>query len=146
MKLEGSHTLAAPRPRVYEFLTNPAVLARLLPGCEKFEPAGSDSFQVKMKLGLAGLSGSYEGRVQLSEARPPEHLRLGVSSRGAWGFADGEAALELTEAEGRTTVRYAGELKVGGTIAAVGQRLLESAARRVVGQFFGSLEKEVGAV
>ena len=142
MKVEGSHTLAAPRERVFQALTDPATVARLLPGCEKLEPAGADTFRVKMKLGLAALSGAYEGTVKLSEQRPPEHLRLSVASRGPWGFADGDGTLDLVEAGDRTEIRYAGELKIGGMIASVGQRLLDAAARMVIGQFFQSLERE----
>ena len=142
MKVEGSHTLAAPRERVFQALTNPATVAKLLPGCEKLEPAGTDTFRVKMKLGLAALSGAYEGTVKMSEQRPPEHLRLSVTSRGPWGFADGEGTLDLLEQSGKTEVRYAGEVKVGGMIASVGQRLLDGAARMVLGQFFQALERE----
>jgi len=142
MKVEGSHTLAAPRERVFQALTDPATVARLLPGCEKLEPAGADTFRVKMKLGLAALSGAYEGTVKMSEQRPSEHLRLSIASRGPWGFADGDGTLDLVEAGDRTEIRYAGELKIGGMIASVGQRLLDAAARMVIGQFFQSLERE----
>lgn len=145
MKIEGSHTLAAPRERVFYALVDPATVAKLLPGCEKLEPAGADTFRVKMKLGLAALSGAYEGTVKLSEQRPPEHLRLSVTSRGPWGFAEGDGALDLIAQDGKTEVRYTGELKVGGMIASIGQRLLDAAARLVIGQFFQSLEKEVSA-
>ena len=146
MKIEGSHTLAAPRERVFQALTNPATVAKLLPGCETLAPAGADTFRVKMKLGLAALSGAYEGTVKLSEQRPPEHLRLSVASRGPWGFAEGEGALDLVEQGGKTEVRYAGELKVGGMIASVGQRLLDAAARMVINQFFQSLERETAGI
>lgn len=142
MKVEGRHALASPRERVFQALTDPATVARLLPGCEKLESAGPDTYRVKMKLGLAALSGAYEGTVKLSEPRPPEHLRLTVSSRGPWGFVDGDGTLDLIEQGGQTEVRYAGELKVGGMIASVGQRLLDGAARMVLGQFFKNLEKE----
>ncbi|MFQ5662778.1 MAG: carbon monoxide dehydrogenase subunit G [Terriglobia bacterium] len=142
MKIAGTHTLAAPRDRVYQLLTSPPSLAKTLPGCEKLEPAGADTFQVKIKLGLAALSGAYQGTVKLSEQRPPEHLRLTMSSRGPWGFADGDGTLSLEEQGAQTLVRYAGELKVGGMIAAVGQRLLDAAARKVIGDFFQSLDKE----
>jgi len=146
MKIEGKQTLAAPRERVFQALTDPATVAKLLPGCEKLEPAGPDTYQVKMKLGLAALSGDYSGTVKLSEQRPPEHLRLSVSSRGPWGFADGDGTLTLTEEEGQTAVLYAGELKIGGMVASIGQRLLDGAARLVIGQFFKNLEKQVSGV
>jgi carbon monoxide dehydrogenase subunit G len=84
--------------------------------------------------------------VKLSEQRPPEHLRLSVASRGPWGFAEGDGALDLIEQGGKTEVRYAGELKVGGMIASVGQRLLDAAARMVIGQFFQSLEREAAGI
>lgn len=142
MRIEGSHTLPATRPRVYQLLVDPAALAKTLPGCEKLEPTGPGTFQVKMKLGLAALSGSYQGTVKLSEQRPPERLRLTLSSRGPWGFADGDGTLTLEEKGGETLVRYAGEVKVGGVVASVGQRLLDGAARLVIGQFFKNLEKE----
>lgn len=146
MKIEGTHTLAAPRERVFQALTNPATVAKLLPGCEKLEPAGADTFRVKMKLGLAALSGAYEGTVKMSEQRPPEHLRLAVSGRGPWGFADGDGTLTLEEQGGQTVIHYAGELKVGGMIASVGQRLLDGAARMVINQFFQSLERETAGI
>lgn len=95
-----------------------------------------------MKLGLAALSGSYQGTIKISERRPPEHVRLSVNSRGPWGFADGDGTLTLAEQEGQTKIQYAGELKVGGMIASIGQRLLDGAARMVIGQFFKNLEKE----
>ena len=143
MKIEGSHSLAAPRPRVFKLLTDPVALARLMPGCEKLEPAGADTYTVKMKLGIAALSGSYQGTVKLSEQKPPESLRLSVQARAPGGIAEGSGALQLEEKAGRTTVHYAGEVKVSGMLASVGQRLLDSAAKMVIAQFFKNLEKEL---
>jgi len=67
-----------------------------------------------------------------------------VESRGPWGFTSGDGTLTLEEQNGQTLVRYAGEVKVGGVIASVGQRLLDGAARMVIGQFFENLSKQVG--
>lgn len=141
MKIEGSHKLAASRQRVWGLLTTPEPLARCLPGCEKLEPTDKTTFQVKMKLGVAALSGSYQGTVKLSELRPPEQLQLTLASRGPWGFADGTGTLRLEEKKGETLVHYAGEVKVGGIVASIGQRLLDGAARMVISQFFKNLEK-----
>ena len=143
MKIEGGHELAAPRQRVFEILTDHQALGRLLPGCEKLEPAGAGTYTVKMKLGIASLSGSYTGTVKLSEQKPPESLRLAVQARAPGGVAEGIGTLELKEKAGKTTVRYAGEVKVSGLLASVGQRLLDSAAKMVIGQFFKNLEKEL---
>ncbi|MBI2956723.1 MAG: carbon monoxide dehydrogenase subunit G [Acidobacteria bacterium] len=145
MKIQGNQTITAPREKVFRVLVDPQAIARLLPGCEELEPAGADTYDVKLKLGIAALSGSYQGTVKLAEQRPPERLRLEVTSRGPWGFADGAGTLELEEKKGKTLVHYAGEVKVGGMIASIGQRLLEGAARLVIGQFFKNLEKEASA-
>jgi len=143
MKIEGSQAVAAPRQRVYELLTDPVALAKLMPGCEKLEPVGKDTYSVKMKLGIAALSGSYQGTVKLSDQKPPESLRLSVQARAPGGIAEGSGTLKLEEKAGKTTVRYAGEVKVSGMLASVGQRLLDSAAKMVIGQFFKNLEKEL---
>ncbi len=144
MKVEGTATLVAPRKRIYQLLTDPKLLAKSLPGCEKLEPAGKDTYQVTMKLGIGALSGSYQGTVKLSEQKPPERLRLTLSSRGSWGFAEGDGRLVFEEKDGETSVRYTGELKVGGVVAAVGQRLIDAAARKVIAEFFQNLEREAG--
>lgn len=143
MKIEGSHALAAPRQQVYELLTDPKRLAQALPGCEKLEPKGAGTFEVKMRLGIASLSGSYSGTVKLSEQKPPESLRLSVQARAPGGVAEGSGILQLKEKGGKTTVHYAGEVKVSGLLASVGQRLLDSAARMLIAQFFKNLEKEL---
>lgn len=142
MKIKGSKKLPATPKRVFEWLMDPKVLARALPGCQKLEPTGNNTFNVKMKLGLAALSGAYEGTVRLSEQRPAEHLRLAMNSRGPWGFADGDGTLTLEAADGETVVQYAGEVKVGGLVASVGQRLLDAAARKLIGDFFKNLARQ----
>ncbi len=146
MKIQGTRTLNAPPDKIFQALMDPEAIARLLPGCQELKPKGEDTYQVKMKLGLAALSGAYQGVVEVSEKRPPEHLRLRVDSRGPWGFANGDGTLSLAGQDGGTKIDYAGELKVGGMIASVGQRLLDGAARMVIGQFFQNLEKEAGGL
>ncbi len=142
MKIQGTQTVNASRERVFGAVVDPTIIAKLLPGCEKLEPVGEDTYRVKMKLGLGAVSGSYQGTVRVSEKQPPERLRLTVNGRGPWGFAEGDGTLTLTEEGGGTKIEYAGELKVGGMIASVGQRLFDAAAKMVIGQFFKNLEKE----
>ncbi|MFQ5818197.1 MAG: carbon monoxide dehydrogenase subunit G [Terriglobia bacterium] len=145
MMLAGEQKIPAPPSRVWFLLTDETSLARLLPGCEKLERKEADSYHLTMKLGLGAMSGSYAGSVRLREQRPEERLRLTVESRGPWGFVHGDGTLELSEQNGATLVRYAGELQIGGTIASVGQRLLDSAARRVISQFFQNLSQQATA-
>lgn len=145
MKLEGSYTLRAPRDRVWNLLTQPESLARCLPGCEKLTATGENSYEMTLKVGFAAVSGTYSGTVALSEITPPSHLRMKVSGRGAPGFLDGEGALDLEEQGEETLVRYRGEVRVGGVIASVGQRMLDGAARIILSQFFQNLTRQLSA-
>lgn len=142
MTLTGETRVPAPCSRVWLLLTDPSSLARALPGCEKLEPQGADSYQLTMKLGVGAISGTYTGTVRLDEKQPESALRLVVESRGSWGFVQGDGRIELHEQGSTTVIRYAGEIQVGGMIAAVGQRLLESAARMVINQFFQNLAQQ----
>ncbi len=143
MKIQGTYTLPARREQVWQLLTDPQRLPDCLPGCEQLLAAGDDRYQVKLKLGIAAISGNYSGSVELSEKKPPVSLRMKVEGRGAPGFLSGEGKIELTENDGHTEVRYSGEAKVGGLIASVGNRMIEMAARRVIQQFFENAAKKL---
>jgi len=143
VKLKGSHVLPGTRPQVWSLLNHPARLAKLLPGCEKLEPTGPDQYKVAIKFALAAFSGAYSGAVALSDKKEPESMRMRVEGKGAPGFMKGEGRLTLREKDGHTEVSYEGEAQVGGVIAAVGQRMIEAAAKKIIAQFFESAAKEL---
>ncbi|MBI3405730.1 MAG: carbon monoxide dehydrogenase subunit G [Acidobacteria bacterium] len=143
MKLSGTRTLAASRQMVWDLFNDPERLARLLPGCEKLEPAGPGKYKVSIKFALAAFSGSYSGSVELNDRKPPQSMRMLVEGKGAPGFMKGEGQLTLEESGGTTKVTYDGEAQVGGLIAAVGQRMIEAAAKKIVQQFFDDAEKQL---
>lgn len=136
MKIKGSYLLPASREEVWELLNDPARLCPCLPGCERLEPIGTDHYKVTIKFALAAFSGNYSGSVQLSEKTPPQAMRMRVDGKGAPGFMSGDGQLELAAKGKQTEVRYDGEAHVGGVIAAVGQRMIESAAKKIIQQFF----------
>lgn len=142
MKLEGTHQLQAPRARVYSLLTNPEVLKRCIPGCERLEETGPNTYSTTMKAGVGSIKGVFNGTVRLEDLRQPEHFRLVVDAKGSVGFAKGTGDLDL-EGQGETTlVRYSGDLQLGGTIASVGQRMIQASAKMMATQFFTALEAE----
>ena len=143
MKLAGQHILPAPPGKVWELLTDPIRLAKLLPGCERLDPDGPDRFKAAVKFGIAAISGNYSGTVEFAEKKPPKSLRMKVSGKGVPGFVDGVGHIELAEKSGQTELRYTGEAQVGGMIAAVGQRMIEGAARKIVDQFFAAVTEEL---
>ncbi len=142
MKISGSYTLPLPRERAYQIMQDPEILARAIPGCEGLERIGPDEYRMKMKMALASLSGAFEGKVRITEQTPPESFRLVVEGSGRVGFVKGDGLLKLSPVEGATEVSYEGEAQVGGTMAAVGQRLIDGTAKMMIKKFFDRLAVE----
>ena len=146
MKISGTYTLALPQERAYAVMQDPEVLARAIPGCESLEKVGPDEYRMKMKMALASLSGAFEGKVRITEQTPPNSFRLVVEGTGRIGFVKGDGLLKLSPAEaGGTEVAYEGEAQVGGTIAAVGQRLIDGTAKTMIKKFFDKLAAEAAS-
>ena len=156
MNLHGSALVPAARERVYESLTDPAFLAKCLPGAQALTPDGPGRYKVSLKMGIAAFSGKFEGAVQLSDERPPESFHMAVEGRGAPGFLKGQGTITLHEdhqqapkqtsnqTSNQTEVRYDGEAQVGGVIASVGSRMIEAAAKKIIQQFFDAVASQLG--
>lgn len=135
--------MSAARERVYQCLTDPDVLQRCIPGCERLEKTGENSYAATIRTGVGSIKGLFTGNVRLEDMRPPEHYRIVVDGKGTPGFAKGTGDFDL-EATGpnETTLKYSGDLQVGGTIAGVGQRMIQGTAKMMASQFFTALEAE----
>ena len=146
MKISGTYTLPLSQERAYQVMQDPEVLARAIPGCENLERVGPDEYRMKMKMALASLSGAFEGKVRITEQTPPNSFRLVVEGTGRIGFVKGDGLLKLTPTDGGgTEVAYEGEAQVGGTIAAVGQRLIDGTAKTMIKKFFDKLAAEAAS-
>jgi uncharacterized protein len=155
VKISGSYSLPVAPERAYQILQDPAVLAQAMPGCESLEKIGPDEYRMKMKVLLAALSGQFEGKVRITDQTPPSSFRLIVEGSGRIGFLKGDGLLKLSsvdatgvipsEAESpsspvaATVVSYEGDAQVGGTMAAVGQRLIDGTAKMMIKKFFDKL-------
>ena len=142
MKVSGAYTIPAPRERAYALLQDPAVLAKCMPGCESLDKIGEDEYAMRMKMLLGSMSGLFEGKVKISDPHPPLTFRLMVTGAGKIGFMKGEGVLTLTPIEDKTSVQYEGDVQVGGTIAVVGQRLIDTTAKMLIKRFFEALSRE----
>jgi carbon monoxide dehydrogenase subunit G len=142
MKIEGMHELKAPRSAAYSAMIDPAVLARTIPGCEKLEQTGDNTYAVSLRAGVGSIKGLFTGNVRLEEMRAPEHYRIVVDGKGQPGFLKGSGTIDLVERDGMTEIKYLGDVQVGGTIAGVGQRMIEGAAKTLASQFFTAIESE----
>lgn len=141
MKIGGSYQLPADQQRSYALLQDPGVLAQCMPGCDRLVKIGEDEYEMKMKMAIAAVQGVFAGKVRLADQNPPESFRLIVEGSGKIGFMKGEGVLRLAPVAGSTEVQYEGEVHVGGVIAGVGQRLMETAARLLIKSFFDKLAK-----
>src|SRR3989441_5147190 len=126
MKFSATYLLPAPREKAFALLTDPAVLQRCIEGCEKMVRTSEDNYDAHLKIGVAGLKGSYVGKVQLKDKKPPESYTLVMEGKGGPGFVKGTAKITLPPLgagqAGNTELRCEAEAQVGGLIAAVGSR------------------------
>ena len=142
MEFKGTYKVRAPRERLWQMLLDPAALSKCIPGCQMLTPNGPDCYDALLQIGVAALKGKYRGKVTISDKRPPEQYRLRIEGSGTTGFVRGDGLLTLAEKDGKTLIEVQGTYQVGGTIASVGQRLVDVAARMLVGQFFRSVQKQ----
>ena len=140
MKIAGSYTVPVPREKAYTLLQDPGILAKCMPGTQSLTKIGEDHYEMKMKMMIAALSGSFDGKIRLTDQNPPESFRLLVEGSGRIGFLKGDGLLKLSpDGESTTKVDYEGDVSVGGTMAAVGQRLLDTTSRMMIRKFFEKL-------
>jgi carbon monoxide dehydrogenase subunit G len=143
MTVNGTYHFKAPRERVWAAFTDPEVLARATPGCERLVPLGSDEFEATLSVGVASVKGTYQGRLAIVDKVPGEAYTLRIEGSGRPGFVKGEGRLSFVDEGGGTRVAIDAQAQVGGVIAAVGQRLLGAASRMLMDQFFSALEAEL---
>jgi carbon monoxide dehydrogenase subunit G len=150
MKIEGQHLFAATPELVWDAVIDPDVLAKVLPGCEDFHAVGDGNvqgkeFEGKLKIKVGPVQGDFMGNVLLTELEPPRSYRLKLKGKGAPGFVEGDGTVELVPDAGGTLLKYSVEAKIGGRIATVGQRLLDSSSKVITRQALEGLEGQIGA-
>jgi uncharacterized protein len=140
MQITGTASLQAPPGRVSAALRDPAVLAAVIPGCERLEPAGPGSYRVTIRTDLAPIQGSYAAQIRVSPERKPACWVLTASGAGNAGTVTASARIGLDDsADGGSTLSYEADTELDGALAAVGQRLLSSVATRLAGDFFAAV-------
>ncbi|MGF6273303.1 2-furoyl-CoA dehydrogenase large subunit [Massilia sp. UYP11] len=144
LSARGEVVLAAPPEAVFRVLLDPVALAKVIPGCNALEPAGEHRYRADVSVGVGMIKARYAAEVALSELDPPRSLRLAGSGLSAVGSASGSGLVTLEPADGGTLLRYDYSAEVSGKVAAVGSRMLEGAAKIVLGQLFEQLGREAG--
>ena len=137
MDLSGEYRIPAPRERVWEMLNDPDVLRACIPGCEELEQTAENAFSARVTTKVGPVKATFNGAVTLENINPPEGYTIaGEGKGGVAGFASGGADVHLAEDGAETILTYTANAKVGGKLAQLGSRLIDSTARKLADQFF----------
>jgi len=143
VNLDGSAVLHADPERVWSVITDPAVLARTIPGCESLEQVGDDEYKMNVSVGVGAIRGTYAGDVRLSDKDLPKSYVMHASGAGAPGQVRATVTINLEPNGEGTTLTYSADAVVGGPVAGVGQRMMTGVAKRMAGQFFKAIDAEL---
>lgn len=138
MDMTGEYRIPAPRQRVWEALNDPEILKASIPGCEDLKKISDRELEARVKAKVGPVSATFNGKVTLADLNPPESYTIsGEGKGGAAGFARGGAAVNLAEDGADTLLRYQAKAEVGGKLAQIGSRLVQSTAKKMADEFFG---------
>ena len=143
MNVDGSAVLHADPERVWAVITDPAVLARTIPGVETLEQVGDDEYKMNVTVGVGAIRGTYAGEVKLSDQQRPTSYVMHASGAGGPGNVRATVTINLEEHAEGTALTYSADAVVGGPVAGVGQRMISGVAKRMAGQFFKAIDDEL---
>jgi uncharacterized protein len=145
VNLDGSAVLGAAPEQVWSVLTDPAVLARTIPGVESLQQVGEDSYTMVVSAGVGAVRGKYAGEVRLSDLSFPTSYVMHASGSGGPGSVRATVQIGLAPVGAGTELTWSADAVVGGPVAGVGQRMISGVAKRMAGQFFAAVDQELSA-
>lgn len=144
MIVEGSYTFPAKREVIWELLLDPEVIAKTMPGATEMVRLAHKKYQGKLRVGIGSITAAeFTVSVVLADVVPPEHYTMLIDGQGRFGFTRGSALVQLAAAGPETTLHFKAEMQVGGKIAGLGQRLLDSVSKLLTKQGLEALSREV---
>ena len=146
MEMSGEYTIPAPREKVWAALNDAGILQQCIPGAETVEQTADDAFEATVKAKVGPVSARFKGKVKLTNIDAPNGYTIsGEGSGGAAGFAKGSADVSLVDVpDGGTKLSYAVKAQVGGKLAQIGQRFIDSTAAKMSEEFFSNFSKVAG--
>ncbi|TCL71211.1 carbon monoxide dehydrogenase subunit G [Rhizobium sp. BK251] len=140
MDLKGEYRIAAPREHVWALINDPQVLRDCIPGCESLDGSLEEGFSARVTTRVGPVKATFAGAVSLSNIKAPESYTIsGEGKGGVAGFAKGGADVHLAEENGETILTYLAKAQVGGKLAQLGARLIDSTAKKLADEFFAGL-------
>ena len=146
MDMTGEYRIPAPQQAVWDALNDPDVLKASIPGCDSVEKVSDTDLKAKVTLKIGPVKAKFAGEVTLSDLDPPNGYTIsGKGSGGAAGFGSGSASVSMREEGGETVLSYSAKASVGGKIAQLGQRLIDSTAKKLADEFFDNFVAHLAA-
>jgi carbon monoxide dehydrogenase subunit G len=139
VKVQGKESVAAPAEQVFDLLLDPTALAACMPGCQELVLVEEGVYRMKMKVIIAALTGDFTGTVRVSQLNRPISFHMEIEGTGKIGHLKGGGLLSIVPNGDSTGVAYEGDVQIGGTMAAVGQRLIDATSKMMIRRFFGCL-------
>ncbi|MFY0312142.1 CoxG family protein [Leisingera sp. D0M16] len=147
MELNDEIIIDAPKARVYEALNDPEILQQCIPGCEELIKHSDTELEAKVVLKVGPVKARFSGNVELDTSGAPDAFSLsGQGNGGAAGHAKGGADVTLEEADGKTVLKYTAKAEIGGKLAQLGSRLVQSTAKKLASKFFKSFAEVMAPV
>jgi carbon monoxide dehydrogenase subunit G len=141
VKINGEYLFNGPQDEVWEIMRDPEVLATALPGTKSLDKVGENEYQGEMNVRVGPVGGLFSGHLVVSNEVPPASLTLTVDGRGSPGFMNGAGNVVFEDqGDGKTLMKYEGEVQIGGKLASVGQRLLDTASKSMIRQGLETLD------
>lgn len=142
MKVNGEHLFTGTQQQVWDLFRDTEVMAAALPGTKKMDLVGENTYEAVMHVRVGPVAGEFSGQLVISNEDHPNSYTMTVEGRGKPGFMKGTGDVTLTaEGENQTLMGYAGEVQIGGRLAAVGQRLIDTVAKSIINQAFEVLDQ-----
>lgn len=141
MQINGEVTLSASVEAVWQALHDVSVLRATVPGCKELKQTAPDNYDGTATVGIAAIKGTYKGTLKLVEQREPDFARISVQAKSGHAEIRGEGELALEPSGQETVLRYTGDARISGPLAAVGSRLLPSASKHLTEEFFRNIEE-----
>ena len=142
MKVEGEHIFKATPKRVWDLFRDTDVMAAALPGTKKMEAVGENVYEAIMNVRVGPVVGEFSGSLVISNENFPETYTMTVDGRGKPGFLKGTGDIILSDQGDRSTLmKYTGEVQIGGKLAGVGQRLIDTVSKSIINQAFDTLDE-----
>ncbi len=146
MKINGEYIFNGPREEVWKIVRDPEVLATALPGTQSLEQVGENEYEGEINVRIGPVGGDFSGRIVISDEIPPESYTMSVEGKGKPGFVKGTGHVQLiVQDEDKTLMKYDGDVQIGGRLASVGQRLMDTVSKSMISQGLDTLDQALQA-